>query len=645
MRKRVVAIAAVLLLAAGCTGGSGSSPGPSATPAPEPWRGGTLRLGVVGSGAVGNISWYGLDPQQEYSLVGWELLRCCLVRTLFSYNGLPVSEGGAEARPDLAAGPAEVSPDGLTWTVRIKQDIHYAPPLEDVEINAQDFVRALMRMADPRVTPEACVGCFYPFYYSVVEGFDAYRDGAAETISGLETPDAHTLVIRLTQPTGDLPDRFALAATAPIPPNPHRPGAVLGAAQGHIRILYGYGRFLVSSGPYMIEGSQDLNLSLPPAEQQPLSGWAEPGHELTLVRNPSWDAATDDLRAAYPDRIEVRAHGEWPSAPHPAVARRFAEAVETGTMDHVLDLDFAAEQIRWYRADPEMQGRVISAPGRFVYFIVLNLAVPPFDDLHVRRSIAFAIDRGATLRAVRSDPSTRLWVEAYQPIVATHIAPDEVEGNLLANYEPYPRSLERARDEMAASHYDRDGDGRCDAPECRAVLALVGEEFGSAGARRVARWLAAIGIELRVREADRGCPVNETKRWPLFMGCGFGTDYPNASTFLPYLFASWEIAGGYGANMSLLGAGRLQLRRWGYDVMEVPSVDDRIDRCMATTGSAQTECWADLDRYLMEEVVPLVPYATTERTMVVSRRVASLSVSVASFGLALDRIALVPGSE
>jgi len=74
-------------------------------------------------------------------------------------------------------------------------EIHYAPPLEDVEITAADFVRALMRTASPSGAYTA-----YPFNYSVVEGFDAYREGEAETITGLETPDEHTLVVRLTSP-------------------------------------------------------------------------------------------------------------------------------------------------------------------------------------------------------------------------------------------------------------------------------------------------------------------------------------------------------------------------------------------------------------------------------------------------------------
>src|SRR4029453_17562427 len=83
-----------------------------------------------------------------------------------------------------------------------------------------------------------------------------------------------------------------------------------------------YGRFLVASGPYVIGGSEDLDFSVPPQQQEPASGFVpptlndagrvtEPG-SLVLVRNPSWDPATDGLRPAYPDRIEMALGGGDP---------------------------------------------------------------------------------------------------------------------------------------------------------------------------------------------------------------------------------------------------------------------------------------------------------------------------------------------
>ena len=115
------------------------------------------------------------DPQKEYYGVAWEYYRCCLLRTLMSYNGKTTAEGGGVVEPDLASADPEVSADGLTWTFSIKPGLHVRPTGQDVEITAQDFVRAMEREA----TPSANVGG-YPFYYSVIEGFDEFAAGDAD---------------------------------------------------------------------------------------------------------------------------------------------------------------------------------------------------------------------------------------------------------------------------------------------------------------------------------------------------------------------------------------------------------------------------------------------------------------------------------
>lgn len=126
---------AVVLLLASCTDAGEPSSSSSASPQP----GGTLRLAIVG-----DLRWGAeLDPQKTYWGSEFELFRCCLLRTLYSYPGLPGGEGGAVARPDLAAGPPSVSPDGLMWTIPVREGIAYAPPLADVEVSAQDLVGAL----------------------------------------------------------------------------------------------------------------------------------------------------------------------------------------------------------------------------------------------------------------------------------------------------------------------------------------------------------------------------------------------------------------------------------------------------------------------------------------------------------------------
>ena len=66
-------------------------------------KGGTLWMAMLADVTAA------FDPQKEYYSVTWEYFRCCLLRTLMSYKGVPTDEGGTEIFPDLAAG----EPDGL----------------------------------------------------------------------------------------------------------------------------------------------------------------------------------------------------------------------------------------------------------------------------------------------------------------------------------------------------------------------------------------------------------------------------------------------------------------------------------------------------------------------------------------------------
>ena len=81
---------------------------------------------------------------------------------------------------------------------------------------------------------------------------------------------------------------------------------------------------MVASGPYMFEGSDQLDFSVPADEQEPVAGYI-PGRSIMMVRNPSWDASTDDLRPAYVDRIEIARSVEW----SPTCTTRWRPATST----------------------------------------------------------------------------------------------------------------------------------------------------------------------------------------------------------------------------------------------------------------------------------------------------------------------------
>jgi peptide/nickel transport system substrate-binding protein len=626
-RRRRALVTTLAMLVAACTAG-GDREDRAAGPDAAALQGGTLRVAVADDSADA------IDPDPENpSYTAWELARCCLLRTLYSYNGKRAEEGGTEVRPDLAESMPEVSSDGLTWTFRLKRGIRYAPPFEDTPIGAKDIVRALER--------EARIGMGmkgYGFYYSEIRGFDDYPE-EADSIVGLETPDDRTLVVRLTEITGDLPYRFALPATAPIPE---------GASEGHDD---DYGRFLVASGPYMVEGSDDLDFTVPPEQQEPAVGFLpasttirngateveEPG-SLVLVRNPSWEPERDRLRPAYPDRIEISIGG--------GDGEELARRVDTGEVDLVLAAATSPlEQVARYQADPALEDRVYEDSKDAGFAVTMNLAAPPFDDLHVRRAVSTAIDE-ASLAHLVSEPPHTPWGSSAK--AGARLAPDSLEGLLLRAFDPYPFDPADAREEMRASDYDPTGDGVCDRPVCRSVRAFVLREgVIPEQAEQVRADLAEIGIELELEvhqwDAFWGHILDPREQIPIAIGFTWNTDFPEGAGWFPYLF---DVSGlDDCCNTSLVGASPEQLREWGYRVRSVPSIDDRLDACERRRGVARTQCWAELDQYLMTEVVPRVAYLFMDAAYVVSGRVVRYSFDQFVEYPALDRIALAPGSE
>jgi peptide/nickel transport system substrate-binding protein len=619
---RVIAVITILgLVAAACgdTDDTGDSPTPPPGADPE-LKGGTLTMAMLADVTAA------FDPQKEYYSVTWEYYRCCLLRNLMSYEGVPTDQGGAEIFPDLAVDFPEQSEDGLTWTYKIKPGLMYAPPKEDTEITAPDFIRALERTANPK----ANVGG-YSFYYSVIEGFDDFGAGDAEEISGLNAVDDHTLEITTTTPIGDMSYRLAMGTTAPIPPDDE--GERMGVAEGHDR---DYGRFLVASGPYMFEGSEQMDFSVPPKEQTEAPGYV-PGRQIVLVRNPSWEAAmdSDELRDAYPDQIDVRIGGDNDD---------LYNQIAAGDLDFVVDGAVPAEKIRDYQTNPDLQDKINVYASDAVRYVSFNLAVPPFDDVHVRKAVNWAFDKQG-FRQLRGGPTVGE--------LAGHIFVNSLQDNKLATYDPYETTngsgdLEKAKAEMAQSKYDTNQDGVCDAPECEGILTITDREDPYPDQMALMKqFLEPLGLTLDDKQLERGTMYNQcndaNSHHALCAGPGWGKDYADGVTFGEPLFTSaglWESC----CNYSLVGASDEQLAEWGYDVTGIPSVDEMQEECAALEpGDERFECWAELDRHLMEEVVPWVPYLFDNNVDILSDNIENYSFDQFAGLAAFDSMA-VPGN-
>lgn len=346
----VLSILAVLALAA-CGAGDGDG-GSAATvdDGKDGTRGGTLTL--LTSQDISN-----LDPGVTYSSLDLALL-ASTQRTLYSY----APDNASDIVPDLAASDPQVTDDGRTLTVRIRRGVRFGPPVNR-EVTSRDVKYAIERGFNPNVANP-----YAPQYYGSVVGADRATGGP---IPGIETPDDHTIVFKLTRPTASLlAEATVLPLSAPVAREYARPLDARSPSE--------YGNHVVSSGPYMLAADDDGRV---------LGTGYVPGRSVRLVRNPNWDAATD-ARPAYLDEIEWRIGGR------PSVSGR---QVLDGEALALGDTPPPALVKRAYEDAPD---QIFFSPGAGNRYATLNTAIPPFDDANLRKAVAASLDR-EQMRRVR----------------------------------------------------------------------------------------------------------------------------------------------------------------------------------------------------------------------------------------------------
>ena len=255
---------------------------------------------------------FGLDTADNYGPITRPY-----ARTLYGYNLAGPPEKKTDPVPDIASGPPQVSADRRTYTFTLRPGVRYAPPVNR-EVTATDFITAIQRLYDKQ-TPS-----YGQQYADLIAGATAFGAGKAGRIAGLAAPDPRTLQITLDQPAEDFLSILTLSFFAPVP----------GEHAAEYAVGDNYDGYVVGSGPYT------------PATYIP-------GETVVLVRNPNWDSATDPLRKAWVDRIEVKLDIGTAS---------IQKAIEQEAADLSLDSHVPQARIAELRADPERSRRLSVNP-------------------------------------------------------------------------------------------------------------------------------------------------------------------------------------------------------------------------------------------------------------------------------------------
>jgi peptide/nickel transport system substrate-binding protein len=358
----------------------------------------------------------------------------------------------------------------------------------------------------------------------------------------------------------------------------------------------------MSNASYMIQGADKLDISSCSA-MKPISGF-DPSKQLTLVRNPNYDQATDDTRSNYVDGIKIDINTNLDD---------IFNKVEAGTLD-VNFVDPPRRVLQKYSTDPSMKKLMHLNDGDRTWYISMNWATPPFDDVHVRKAANFVMDKQALLRA---------WGGPIAGDIATHIIPPTVlNDQLKADYNPYATpdnggDEAKAKELMKQTKYDTDKDGVCDASACKNLVMIN---------RNVSPWttmepvvvssLQKIGIEVKPRELTSSAAyttIQTVKNMiPIALNAGWGKDYPDPYSFTGVLFTTDAIIPTGNTNYPLTGLTPAKAAELGIKYpagVQIPNPSAEIDKCQTISDPSQRiDCFANIDKMLMETAVPWIPY-------------------------------------
>jgi peptide/nickel transport system substrate-binding protein len=597
MRKRlgtgIAMVACLAMVAAACSSNSsGASGGPTGSPAP----GGTYRTATQTLSNTSNF-----DPTGEYYGYAWAIFQNMLIRGLYNYNHVPGDEGNTP-QPDLVT-DSKVSSDGLTYSFTIRDDVKWGPPLDRM-VTTGDIEYAFERINN------ANLAAYYGNYYcGVIKGMTCDQT-TTKPVSGIDVPDDTHITFHLVSPTGDFLYRLAMPATYPQPKE----------VAGCFESAGGYGSDLVSSGAYMYFGADKLDISGGCKTLKPVAG-INPDKGMTIVRNTNFDPSTEDpaMFSNYLDGLQVEINSNVDD---------IFQKIQAGELDGSFADTPPATVEQQYVTDPNLSQYIHSDPGDRTWYITMNLLAPPFDDPAVRKAVQWVVDKAALVKgyggSLHSDPATTVDPPSVLPATA--------------NYDPYPSDgfagdLTQAQEAMKQSVYDTNQDGMCDAPECKFVLLANNTSPWTNMNPILVQDLAKIGLTAQLQEVKPDVVNSQTvtvdKLIPMSFGQGWAKDFGSPYGFDFFVMNGTTISCTGSYDQGLLGMTEDQAKECGvldeynkaitfYPDHKLPSIDDQMAKCVAETGDAQQQCYADMQKTEMEEGMTWVPWSWGKNLIITS---------------------------
>lgn len=537
-------------------GGSGEVGQPVTAPPDNAKSGGTLT--VLSAGDVDYI-----DPGLAYYSFSYQALQPTLA-PLYSYApGDP-----STPMPILADGDPQISNDGKTITVKIKDGFKFSPPVSRA-VTSKD-VKYAMERAFTKQVPNGYMSA----YFGNIEGVKAFQDGKAKDVSGIETPDDQTIVFKLTR-GGPVVGALVLPVTSPVPEEY--------AKKYDAQNPSTYGQHQVSAGPYMLESYK-------------------PTRSITLVRNPNWDKdASGDPRPAYLDRVEFQEGNEDPNV----ASRRILDGESLVSGDFPPPPALVKSTVQGAKKD-----QIQFNPGAGTRWVSMNTQMKPFDDVNVRKAVLAVFDRNA-MRLTRGGPLIG--------DIATHMLYPGVPGfeeaggmkgpgnDFLANPSGDPQ--------LAADYMKKAGfaDGKYSGPPILMVADNSG--VGAQGALVAQQQFEKLGFKVTLRQVTHDTMYTKYCNVPkanvqVCPNVGWIRDFADPQPVLDPTFNGKNIVPQNNSN---------------WPQLDDPQINAAMDKAEQITDPGErAKAWADIDKMITAQA-PLVPWLWDKFPTIQSANVAGVN--------------------
>ncbi|MCI0633641.1 MAG: ABC transporter substrate-binding protein [Actinobacteria bacterium] len=166
-------------------------------------------------------------------------------------------------------------------------------------------------------------------------------------------------------------------------------------------------------------------------------------------------------------------------------------AMQSGEIDGTFDVP-VSEVDQWEGLDGVT---VITAPSNGVYQLILDQETPPFDDIHVRKAIALAVDREGIVQAVLNGKGAPA-LAINPPGIWSGVLDEASVNEFYGTIPTYRFDLDAARDELAQSSVPDGFEFSVPVPNTDPV--------GINSFLAISETLAQIGITMNVQQVDPG---------------------------------------------------------------------------------------------------------------------------------------------